>query len=59
MQRPASIDGMSVILLDNPNNPIEVPLAMLLDRSVSVSTLKGLPKEEAIWGFDFSRMYFQ
>jgi hypothetical protein len=36
-----------------------IPLAMLLDRSVSVSTLKGLPTQEAIWGFDFSRMYFQ
>jgi len=26
--RPARIDGMSAILLDNPSNPIEVPLVM-------------------------------
>lgn len=28
IQRPASIDAMSAILLDNPENPIEEPIAM-------------------------------
>lgn len=28
MQRPARIDGMSAILLNDPNNPVEVPMAM-------------------------------
>jgi hypothetical protein len=27
-QRPASIDSMSSILLDNPNNPVEIPIPM-------------------------------
>jgi hypothetical protein len=36
-----------------------IPLAMLLDRSIAVASLKGMPRQEAIWGLDFSRMYFQ
>jgi peptide/nickel transport system substrate-binding protein len=36
-----------------------IPLAMVLDRSISVSTLKGLPTEEAIWGLDMTRLSFQ
>lgn len=28
MTRPPQIDSMSVILLNNPNNPVEIPLAM-------------------------------
>ena len=36
-----------------------VPLAMIQDRSISSAALKGMPQQEAIWGFDLSRMYFQ
>ena len=36
-----------------------VPLAMLLDRSIGGSSLKGMPKEESIWGLDLTRLYFQ
>src|SRR6266508_25302 len=38
---------------------LEIPLAMVQDRSVHVSSLKGLPKLEALWGFDFTRFSFQ
>jgi peptide/nickel transport system substrate-binding protein len=38
---------------------LEVPLAVVNDRSVHVASLKGLPKLEALWGFDFSRFSFQ
>jgi ABC-type transport system substrate-binding protein len=57
---PAKRQQMYVDLQKKIINDVDmIPLAMLLDRSVSVSTLKGLPTQEAIWGFDFSRMYFQ
>jgi len=36
-----------------------IPVAMVLDRSVSVATLKGMPTVEALWGLDFTRLYFQ
>ncbi len=36
-----------------------IPVAMVLDRSVSVATLKGMPSIEALWGLDLSRLYFQ
>ena len=36
-----------------------IPIAMLQDRSIAVSGLKGLPQLEAIWGMDFTRMTFQ
>jgi ABC-type transport system substrate-binding protein len=36
-----------------------VPLAMLNDRSMVVSSLKGMPTLEAIWGLDLTRLYFQ
>ena len=32
---------------------------MVLDRSMSVATLKGMPSVEALWGLDFTRIYFQ
>ncbi|HEY3061341.1 MAG TPA: ABC transporter substrate-binding protein [Chloroflexota bacterium] len=38
---------------------LEIPLAMVQDRSIHVSSLKGLPKLEALWGFDFTRFSFQ
>ncbi len=41
------------------DNVYMVPLAMLLDRSITVASLKGMPKQEAIWGLDLSRLYFQ
>jgi len=56
---PAKRQQMYVDLQKKIINDVDmIPLAMLLDRSVSVSSLKGLPTLEAIWGFDFSRMYF-
>jgi peptide/nickel transport system substrate-binding protein len=36
-----------------------IPVAMVLDRSVSVATLKGMPSVEALWGLDLTRLYFQ
>jgi peptide/nickel transport system substrate-binding protein len=36
-----------------------VPLAMVNDRSMVVPSLKGMPTLEAIWGLDFTRLYFQ
>lgn len=36
-----------------------VPLAMVMDRSMIASSLKGMPTVEAIWGLDLSRLYFQ
>jgi peptide/nickel transport system substrate-binding protein len=36
-----------------------VPLAMILDRSVTVASLKGMPTVEALWGLDIARLYFQ
>jgi len=38
---------------------LEIPLASVNDRSVHVASLKGLPKLEALWGFDFTRFSFQ
>jgi peptide/nickel transport system substrate-binding protein len=38
---------------------LEIPLAMVNDRSVHVASLKGLPKLEALWGFDMTRFTFQ
>ena len=57
---PAKRQQMYVDLQKKIINDVDmIPIAMLMDRSVSVSSLKGLPTKEAIWGFDFSRMYFQ
>jgi peptide/nickel transport system substrate-binding protein len=57
---PAKRQQMYVDLQKKIINDVDmIPIAMLLDRSVSVSSLKGLPTREAIWGFDFTRMYFQ
>jgi peptide/nickel transport system substrate-binding protein len=36
-----------------------IPVAMVNDRAMHVATLKGMPTLEALWGFDFSRLYFQ
>jgi peptide/nickel transport system substrate-binding protein len=41
------------------NDVAMIPLAMLLDRSVVAPTLKGMPQQEAIWGLDLTRLYFQ
>ncbi len=41
------------------NDVLMVPLAMVNDRSMVVSSLKGMPTLEAIWGLDLSRLYFQ
>jgi peptide/nickel transport system substrate-binding protein len=41
------------------NDVLMVPLAMVNDRSMTVPTLKGMPTLEAIWGLDFTRLYFQ
>jgi peptide/nickel transport system substrate-binding protein len=38
---------------------LEIPLAMVNDRSVHIASLKGLPKLEALWGFDMTRFTFQ
>jgi peptide/nickel transport system substrate-binding protein/oligopeptide transport system substrate-binding protein len=38
---------------------LEVPLAMVQDRSVHISSLKGMPTLEALWGLDLTRLYFQ
>jgi len=38
---------------------LEIPLAMVQDRSIHLASLKGLPKLEALWGFDFTRFSFQ
>jgi hypothetical protein len=32
---------------------------MVLDRSMNVSSLKGMPSVEPLWGLDFTRLYFQ
>jgi len=36
-----------------------IPVAMVNDRSVNVSALKGMPSVEAIWGLDLTRLSFQ
>jgi peptide/nickel transport system substrate-binding protein len=41
------------------NDALMVPLAMVMDRSMVVPSLKGMPTLEAIWGLDLSRLYFQ
>jgi peptide/nickel transport system substrate-binding protein len=41
------------------NDVLMVPLAMVNDRSMTVASLKGMPTLEAIWGLDFTRLYFQ
>jgi peptide/nickel transport system substrate-binding protein len=41
------------------NDVLMVPLAMVNDRSMVVSSLKGMPTLEALWGLDLSRLYFQ
>jgi peptide/nickel transport system substrate-binding protein len=41
------------------NDVLMVPLAMVNDRSMTVASLKGMPTIEAIWGLDFTRLYFQ
>jgi peptide/nickel transport system substrate-binding protein len=35
---------------------LQIPLAMIPDRSMHVSSIKGLPKLEALWGLDLSRL---
>jgi len=35
---------------------LQIPLAMVPDRSMHVSSLKGMPKLEAIWGLDLTRL---
>jgi peptide/nickel transport system substrate-binding protein len=57
---PAKRQQMYVDLQKKIINDVDmIPLAMVLDRSISVSSLKGLPTEEAIWGLDATRLYFQ
>lgn len=57
---PAKRQQMYVDLQKKIINDVDmVPIAMLLDRSITVASLKGMPQQEAIWGLDFSRMYFQ
>jgi peptide/nickel transport system substrate-binding protein len=41
------------------DNVYMVPLAMIPDRSITVGSLKGMPTQEAIWGLDLTRLYFQ
>ncbi|MCA1647708.1 MAG: ABC transporter substrate-binding protein, partial [Chloroflexi bacterium] len=36
-----------------------IPVAMVLDRAMQMPTLKGMPTVEALWGLDFTRLYFQ
>src|SRR5438270_8033073 len=36
-----------------------IPVAMVLDRSVNVASLKGMPTIEPLWGLDLTRLYFQ
>jgi hypothetical protein len=51
---------MYVDLLQKIFNDVDmIPLAMLLDRSITTSSLKGMPQEESIWGVDLTRLYFQ
>jgi peptide/nickel transport system substrate-binding protein len=57
---PAKRQQMYVDLQKKIINDVDmIPIAMLLDRSITVASLKGMPQQEAIWGLDFSRMYFQ
>ncbi|MBV9897320.1 MAG: ABC transporter substrate-binding protein [Chloroflexi bacterium] len=57
---PAKRQQMYVDLQKKIINDVDmIPLAMLLDRSITVSSLKGMPSQEAIWGIDLTRLYFQ
>jgi peptide/nickel transport system substrate-binding protein len=57
---PAKRQQMYVDLQKKIINDVDmIPLAMVLDRSISVSSLKGMPQEEAIWGLDITRLSFQ
>jgi ABC-type transport system substrate-binding protein len=38
------------------DDALMVPLAMVFDDSIHVTSLKGLPKVEALWGMDLSRL---
>jgi peptide/nickel transport system substrate-binding protein len=40
------------------DDALMVPLAMVFDDSIHISSLKGLPKVEALWGMDLSRLSF-
>jgi peptide/nickel transport system substrate-binding protein len=41
------------------NDVMMIPMAMVNDNTMSTASLKGLPKSEAIWGMDLTRLYFQ
>ena len=57
---PAKRQQMYVDLQKKIINDVDmIPLAMLLDRSITASSLKGMPQEESIWGVDLTRLYFQ
>jgi ABC-type transport system substrate-binding protein len=57
---PAKRQQMYVDLQKKIVNDVDmIPLAMLLDRSITASSLKGMPQEESIWGVDLTRLYFQ
>jgi peptide/nickel transport system substrate-binding protein len=57
---PAKRQQMYVDLQKKIVNDVDmIPLAMLLDRSMTVASLKGMPQQEAIWGLDLTRLYFQ
>jgi peptide/nickel transport system substrate-binding protein len=57
---PAKRQQMYVDLQKKIINDVDmIPLAMLQDRSITVASLKGMPTQEAIWGLDLTRLYFQ
>jgi peptide/nickel transport system substrate-binding protein len=41
------------------NDVFMIPIAMVNDTGIQVASLKGMPKVEALWGLDLSRLSFQ
>ena len=57
---PAKRQQLYVDLQKKIINDVDmIPVAMVLDRSMNVATLKGMPTIEPLWGLDLTRLYFQ
>ena len=57
---PAKRQQMYVDLQKKIINDVDmIPIAMVNDTGIQVASLKGMPKVEALWGLDFTRLSFQ
>jgi peptide/nickel transport system substrate-binding protein len=57
---PAKRQQMYVDLQKKIINDVDmIPIAMVNDTGIQVASLKGMPKVEALWGLDLTRLSFQ